>query len=182
MQIGNTTKNYTYYIIVFYTLLSVQAFAQDISFKHLTTDDGLSNNQVLDVIQDKNGFIWLATDDGLNRFDGYSFKIYRHIQKDSTSLSDNSLWCLFEDRDGFIWIGTKNGELNRYDPKTDKFTNWKIKSKFFKESSITSIYEDRAGAIWVGTYKSGIYRLDPKNGIIEECVMLQKEKEFPKFT
>jgi signal transduction histidine kinase/ligand-binding sensor domain-containing protein len=168
MQVEHTDKIYTYYIIALLTLLSIQILAQDISFKHLTTDDGLSNNQVLDVIQDKNGFIWLATDDGLNRFDGYSFKIYRHVPKDSTSLSDNSSWCLFEDREGFIWIGTKNGELNRYDPKTDKFTNWKIKSNILKESSITSIYEDRAGAIWVGTYKSGIYRLNPKNGMIEE--------------
>lgn len=164
MQVGSNI----YYVIALLTLFSVQILAQDISFKHLTTDDGLSNNQVLDVIQDKNGFIWLATDDGLNRFDGYSFKVYRHIQKDSTSLSDNSSWCLFEDREGFIWIGTKNGELNRYDPKTDTFTNWKIKSEFIKESSITAIYEDRAGAIWVGTYKSGIYRLDPENGMIEE--------------
>ncbi|HSW54275.1 MAG TPA: two-component regulator propeller domain-containing protein [Ignavibacteriaceae bacterium] len=168
MQVGATTKMYIYSIIALLTLYSVQIFAQDISFKHLTTDDGLSNNQVLDLIQDKSGFIWMATDDGLNRFDGYSFKVYRNIPGDSTSLSDNSVWTLFEDRNGFIWIGTKSGDLNRYNPQTDEFTNWKIKSEFVEESSITAIYEDRSGAIWIGTYKSGVYRFEPKTGTTEE--------------
>ncbi len=168
MQVGPTTKMYIYYIIASLTLCSVQIFAQDISFKHLTTDEGLSNNQVLDIIQDKTGFIWMATDDGLNRFDGYNFKIYRNIPADSTSLSDNSTWSLFEDRNGFIWIGTKSGEINRYNPQTDEFTYWKIKSEFVEASSITTICEDRSGAIWIGTYKSGVYRLDPVTGTIEE--------------
>lgn len=135
---------------------------QNISFNHLTTSNGLSNNKIYDIIQDRAGFIWLATDDGLNRFDGYNFKVYRHIPKDSTSLSGNSIWCLFEDDEGIIWIGTKSGELNRYDPKTDNFTSWKIKSEVVKENSITSIYKDKFGKIWIGTYSSGLFRFDYK--------------------
>jgi signal transduction histidine kinase/ligand-binding sensor domain-containing protein len=154
--------------ITILTLFSSLISAQGIYFKHLTTDEGLSNNQVLDLIQDKTGFIWMATDDGLNRFDGYSFKVYRNIPGDSISLSDNSVWTLFEDRYGFIWIGTKSGDLNRYNPQTDEFTHWKIKSEFVEESSITAICEDRRGAIWIGTYKSGVYRFDPVTGSIEE--------------
>lgn len=155
------------YIAVMLLLGGGVTFSQNILFKHLSTEDGLSNNQIFDIIQDKTGFIWLATDDGLNRFDGYNFKIYRKILNDPTSLSDNSIWTLYEDKTGFIWIGTKSGELNRYDPKTDKFTCWKIKSEFVKENSITAIYEDRFGAIWVGTYKSGLYRFDPVTEKIE---------------
>lgn len=156
-----------YYLIVFFLFYSADLFAQNIPFKHLTTDDGLSNNKIYDIIQDRTGFLWLATDDGLNRFDGYSFKVYRHKSNDSTSISNNSIWTLFEDRAGFIWIGTKSGELNRYDPNTDRFTSWKIKSEFVKENSIKSIYEDSHGAIWIGTYKSGLYRFDPVTEKIE---------------
>jgi signal transduction histidine kinase/ligand-binding sensor domain-containing protein/DNA-binding response OmpR family regulator len=163
----NITKFLKLYTVMFFFLLTVVASSQNIQFKHLTTDDGLSNNKILDIIQDRLGFIWLATEDGLNRFDGYSFKIYRHKQDDTISLSDNCVWTLFEDRSGFIWIGTKSGELNRYDPNTDRFTSWEIKSEFVKENSITSIYEDISGAIWVGTYKSGLYRFDPATEQIE---------------
>ena len=155
------------YKIVILLLTTGIAFSQNIPFKHFIMEDGLSNNQTFDIIQDKTGFVWLATDDGLNRFDGYNFKIYRKIPNDPTSLSDNSIWTLYEDKTGFIWIGTKSGELNRYDPKTNKFIHWEIKSEFVKENSITAIYEDRFGAIWVGTYKSGLYRFDPVTEKIE---------------
>jgi ligand-binding sensor domain-containing protein len=148
-------------------LISVDGNAQNISFKHFTTANGLSNNKINDVIQDKTGFIWLATDDGLCRYDGYNFKVYRHIPRDSTSLSSNSVWRLMEDETGIIWIGTKSGELNRYDPKSDKFTSWVIKSDIVKENSITTIYKDRNDFIWVGTYKSGLYRFDKQSGEIK---------------
>ena len=156
-----------YYLTIIFLVYSGCLFAQNIPFKNLTTDDGLSNNKINDIIQDRTGFIWLATDDGLNRFDGYSFKVYRHKSNDSTSISNNSIWALFEDRGGFIWIGTKSGELNRYDPNTDRFISWEIKSEVVKENSIKSIYEDSFGAIWIGTYKSGLYRFDPVTEKIE---------------
>ena len=62
------------------------------------------------------GFIWIGTDNGLNRFDGTNFKVYRHQQNKSNSISDNSIWSLYEDREGNIWIGTKGGTLNKYFP------------------------------------------------------------------
>lgn len=150
-----------FHIILTSLFFSTVLSAQNIFFKHLTTENGLSNNKVYDVIQDKNGFIWIATDDGLNRFDGYNVKVYQHKKNDKSSLSNNSVWVLFEDEKGIIWIGTKSGELNRYDPKTDKFAHWEIKSDLIKENSIKAIYQDSKGAIWIGTYKSGLYRFDP---------------------
>ncbi len=148
-------------------VISVAGNAQNISFKHFTTANGLSNNKIYDIIQDKAGFIWLATDDGLNRFDGYNFKVYRNIPKDSTSISSNNIWRLYEDEEGILWIGTKSGELNRYDPRTDKFTSWEIKSEIVKENSITSIIKNKLGKVWIGTYKSGLFLFDPKSGQIE---------------
>lgn len=159
------------FIIIFIFCLGLigltNSYGQSIKFNHLTVEDGLSNNNVNTLIQDKAGFIWFGTEDGLNRFDGYSFKIYRHITGDSNSLSSNNIWSMFQDEDGIIWIGTKSGELNRYDPKTDKFTSWVIKSEVVKENSITSIFKDKFGKIWLGTYTSGLFRFDYKTGQLD---------------
>lgn len=153
-------------IFLFGLLLTAIVTAQSIHFNRLTTENGLSNNNVFDIIQDKSGFLWFATDDGLNRFDGYDFKVFRNDPSDENSISDNSVWSLIEDKNGNIWIGTKNGWLNRFNPLTEKFTKWKIKTDEVKENAITCIYEDSEGKIWIGTYRQGIYRLDPFSGKI----------------
>ncbi len=154
-------------IFLFGFLLTTTVFSQSIRFNHLTTENGLSNNNVFDILQDKSGFLWFATDDGLNRFDGYDFKIFRHEPENPNSLSDNSVWFLREDKKGKIWIGTKNGWLNRFDPTTEKFTRWKIKTDEVRENAITCIYEDSQEKIWIGTYRKGLYRLDPVSGKID---------------
>ena len=152
-----------YILLLIYIWLNTPSitFAQSLKFNHLTVEDGLSNNIVNTVIQDKTGFIWFGTEDGLNRYDGYNFKIFRNDPSDSNSLSDNSIWSLIEDRAGNIWIGTKGGMLNRYDPVTEKFSHWKIQSDLAEENSIKALFEDRDGSIWIGSYKGGLYRLIP---------------------
>lgn len=142
--------------------LQNNVFAQEIAFKHLTVENGLSNNKVNCLLEDRLGFIWFGTEDGLNRFDGYDIKIFRHQTNDKNSISGNSIWAMFEDKDGYVWIGTKSGEINRYDPKIDKFESWKVKSKNNNENSVTSIYRDRKGKLWIGTYKDGLYQFDLK--------------------
>ena len=138
--------------------------SQSIIFNRLTTNNGLSNNYVSSIIQDQFGFLWFATDDGLNRFDGYVYKVYRNNPADKNSISDNSIWALTLDDSGKIWIGTKTGYINCYDPILDKFTSWEIKSAITNENPITRIYIDKNFNIWIGTYRSGLYRLDPKTG------------------
>lgn len=142
-------------------------FAQTIHFEQLNTSNGLSNNNVYDILQDNTGFIWFATDDGLNRFDGYNFKVFRNDPKNRNSLSDNSIRSLKQSKDGKIWIGTKSGMLNSYDPVSEKFEKWEIKSELIKENTITTIYSDKNNFIWIGTYRSGLYRLNPSNGKID---------------
>ncbi|MBE0570612.1 MAG: response regulator [Ignavibacteriaceae bacterium] len=154
-------------ILLFSILLTTIVFPQSIYFNHLNTENGLSNNNVFDILQDKYGFLWVATDDGLNRFDGYDFRVFRNDPADENSISDNSVWTLIEDKKGRIWLGTKNGWLNRFDPLTEKFTKWKIKTDEVKENAITSIYEDSKEKIWIGTYRQGIYRFDPVSGKID---------------
>lgn len=154
--------------IFLFTLISANVlYSQSINFKNFTTKDGLSNNKVIAVLQDKTGFLWFGTEDGLNRFDGYEFKVYRNDSKNSNSISSNNIWSLFEDSEGNIWIGTKSGELNRYDVKKDVFEHWDIKSKDYKENSINEIYRDKGGTLWIGTYQSGLYRFDIKTNKID---------------
>ncbi len=148
-------------LILVVSLQVSENFAQSIRFNQLTVEDGLSNNIVNSVIQDKYGFMWFATEDGLNRYDGYGYKIFRHDPEDPNTISDNSIWALTEDREGNLWIGTKAGGLDKYNPITEKFTHWEIKSEVAEENSINIIYEDRKGNIWIGTYKDGLYKFNP---------------------
>jgi len=135
--------------------------AQEIKFKKFTVEEGLSNSFVNCLLQDRTGFIWFGTDDGLNRFDGYDIKVYRNYPDDKFSLSENIIWALCEDHSGNLWIGTKSGGLNKYDPNTDRFEYWNLDSISTVEINITTIYEDSKENIWIGTYKNGLYRLNP---------------------
>ncbi|MEJ2615855.1 MAG: two-component regulator propeller domain-containing protein, partial [Ignavibacteriaceae bacterium] len=164
-----TTAAVTFLILYSFVLSaqSLRSGSASIHFNRLNTTDGLSNCTVYDLIQDHLGFLWFATDDGLNRFDGYSFEIFRHDPENRNSITDNSVWAILEDSKYKIWAGTKRGELNRYDPVTAEFTSWKIKSDQTEENSINFIYEDRNNFIWIGTYKSGLYKLDQSTGKIE---------------
>src|SRR5512133_2452295 len=92
-----------------------------VRFEHLSIEDGLSQNAGLDIFQDSRGYLWIGTQDGLNRYDGYSFKIYKHDPDDPTSISHNSILKITEDQKGDLWIGTWGGGLNRYDPVTEQF-------------------------------------------------------------
>lgn len=151
--------------------LQLNVNAQIVNFNRLTTNNGLSNNYVSSLIQDRLGFLWFATDDGLNRFDGYEFKIYRNNPLDKNSISDNTILSFSEDANGNLWIGTKNGFVNRYDPVLDKFTKWEIKSNITKENPINVLHVDKKGFVWIGTYRSGLYRLDPQTGRIDHWLL-----------
>lgn len=143
-------------ISLYYTL----QFAQPLHFKYLTTEHGLSNNIVYDLVQDRTGFLWFATEDGLNRYDGYSFKTFRYDPSNENSISDNSIWALREDSKGNIWIGTRNGWLNCYDPVKNIFRKWRIRSEQFETNAITFLLEDNRNNIWIGTYRGGLYRFN----------------------
>ncbi|MFA6469870.1 MAG: two-component regulator propeller domain-containing protein [Bacteroidota bacterium] len=128
-------------------------------FDQLTTRNGLSSNTVNTVLQDKNGFLWFGTETGLNRFDGYRFKIYQNNRKDSNSLSNNYIWSLCEDAAGNIWIGTDGGGLNKFDPQTETFVRYQNiagDSSSLSTDIVQSVYHDRKGNLWVGTWDGGV--------------------------
>src|SRR6267143_2142901 len=99
-------------------LLTAQDYQKE--FEHISIEQGLSQAHVNCILQDKFGFMWFGTQDGLNKYDGYSFRTYRHYASDSTSISDNYITAVAEDASGSIWIGTQSG-LNKYDEARDAF-------------------------------------------------------------
>lgn len=112
-------------------------------FRHYQVENGLSNNAVICSLQDKKGFLWFGTKDGLNRFDGYSFKIFRNDPDDSVSIGSNFIHCLYEDRNGILWVGTENG-LYKYDAPTERFIHLDISNN----APIRAIQMDIAGNLW----------------------------------
>ncbi len=94
---------------------------QSFSFNHLQVENGLSNNSVLCSLQDDNGFLWFGTKDGLNRFDGYAYKIFRHNTEVPNSIGSNVIYSILQDKDHILWLGTEEG-LYRYDRLTEGFT------------------------------------------------------------
>lgn len=142
-------------ILLFLYLGTCQVAAQSlVQFENIGVQQGLSSIHVNQVIQDKHEFIWIATANGLNRFDGIDFKRFTHQENNPYSISGDNIRCLLEDSKGYIWVGTLNTGLNRYDYKTGKFT--RFLSNFEDESTISnnevlSIFEDKKGRLWVGT-------------------------------
>ena len=130
----------------------LSSFSNEISFRNLDMNSGLSHNSALCLMQDNNGFIWIGTRDGLNKFDGKNFTIYKHIFNDSTSLVNNQINCLYESSDHKIWVGTANG-LNIYDAETDNFSSLNLINSNNQENSgyIVNILETTDKSIWVGT-------------------------------
>ncbi len=137
-----------------------------VRFEHLTIENGLSQNAGLAIFQDSQGYLWVGTQDGLNRYDGYGFKIFKQDPDDPTSLSHNGILALAEDKDGYLWVGTWGGGLNRFDPATQTFTRYLSdpdQPSSLSNNIVTSIRQDSTGALWVGTL-GGLNRFDPETG------------------
>ncbi len=132
-------------------------------FEHLSIEQGLSQSTVSVILQDGFGFMWFGTDDGLNRYDGYQFQVYRHDPDDPASLSQGGIREIFEDSTGDLWLRTSSGALDRYDRDTNRFIHYRRAEGGIgiqDEDFAWDIYEDRSGTLWVGTYLSGLFRYD----------------------
>ncbi|MFY8000271.1 MAG: ligand-binding sensor domain-containing protein, partial [Candidatus Kapaibacteriota bacterium] len=138
----------------------------DIAFERLTVKQGLSQGSVLCIVQDRRGFMWFGTEDGLNRWDGHTFKIFRFNPRDTTSLARNYIEALYEDKEGVLWVGTKGG-LSRFNRTSETFTNFRAdgKPQSLSNAYVTSIVDDARGEyLWVGTYGGGLCKMDKKTG------------------
>ena len=143
-----------------------QAWTAKPSFTHLSVADGLSQSDVRAIVQDRQGFMWFGTWlGGLNRYDGYTFKVYKHDDQDERSLGCDGIQTLYVDRAGVLWVGTNEG-IDRYDRDTDSFVHYR-----HREGDPTSLpgyqartfLEDESGTLWVAT-SGGLSRLDKTSG------------------
>ena len=141
-----------------------------VRFERISTQHGLSNSTVRCIFQDSRGFMWFGTEDGLNRYDGYSFSVYRHDPEDPNSLASNDVRALAEDQNGIMWVGTWGGGLDRFDPETGMFTHFQHNPDLPWSQSgpssnyVVSIAEDHEGALWIAASASGVDRFDPQTG------------------
>ncbi|MCI0693348.1 hypothetical protein L0337_15250 [candidate division KSB1 bacterium] len=103
-------------------MTSLHAQDRSAKFGRITVEHGLSSNLINSIAQDLQGFLWIGTDDGLNRYDGYQFKIYKYDPSCPGSISNNEVWCVYVDKSGALWAGTNGGGLCRYERATETFS------------------------------------------------------------
>ncbi|MBK9147842.1 MAG: response regulator [Flavobacteriales bacterium] len=127
-------------------------------FRALTIEDGLSQGMVNAIMEDRFGFLWFATKDGLNRYDGYSFKVYRNDAADSTTLRENYITALSEGTDGALWVGTASKGLDVMDRRTERFRHVDLGSEG-NASYVYHVVNDEHGNVWVATDK-GLFKVD----------------------
>jgi len=145
---------------------SGQALVSDLKFAHLTTNDGLSQGYVTAILQDRKGFMWFATRDGLNRYDGNGFVVYKNNPNDPGSLGSNFIQDLIEDDHGYLWIATNTG-VNSFDPIAERFTRYihePNNPNSIGGAYVTSIARDSQGYLWFGTQDGGLDKFDPTAG------------------
>jgi len=138
---------------------------RSLRFERIGLEEGLSQESVLAILQDRDGFMWFGTQAGLNRFDGYRNQVFRNDPNDPSSLADNYVQAAYEDDQGRLWFGTRGG-LVRFDPATRKFVRLPLLAGGEREarnSAVTAIIGDGAGGLWVGT-GDGLVHLDPATG------------------
>jgi ligand-binding sensor domain-containing protein/signal transduction histidine kinase len=143
-------------------------YSQNIRFEHFSLEEGLSQSVVTSVLQDRTGYLWVGTEDGLNRYDGYNFKVYKPDTDNQNSLSDNWITSLAEDAQGYLWVGTRLGGLNRYDPTTDKFTRFQhdeANPSSISNNKVSSILPDQ-NSLWIGT-EYGLDYYNPRTNTFE---------------
>ena len=151
-------------------------------FEHLSLEQGLSQSTVKCILQDRKGYLWLGTGDGLNKYDGYNFTIYRNLYNDDNSISDDNICAIAEDRSGALWVGTVKGGLNRFDRASEHFTRYTLPLftgpasmaekeiadlpflfSFFSDQTITALYVDSTRDrhdLWAGTWRHGLYKIN----------------------
>ncbi len=137
-------------------------------FETIDINHGLSQNSVMTISKDKNGFMWFGTEDGLNRYDGVNFKQFRHDPMDSSSINSNSNYASILDSQGNLWFGTYVAGLNKYVDSTETFFHYPhdpLDSLSMGKGSIWGLHEDHQGHLWIGTTGGGLFRLNPNTGI-----------------
>jgi len=147
--------------------------AQPVRIEHLTTRQGLSHDVVTSIMQDRQGYLWLGTPNGLNRYDGYGFRVFSQTYGDTTSLPVGLIRTTYVDRRGAFWIGMDGHGLIRFDPLTGRCRSYRhdpANPRSLGHDDVYSVGEDPKGNFWVGTYGAGLNRFEPATGTFTRFV------------
>jgi PAS domain S-box-containing protein len=147
-----------------HTIILPVVDGEDIRFTRLSTENGLSQTMVWQIVQDDQGFMWFGSQYGLNRYDGYKFKVFKHEPGVANSLSGVYIYSLFKDRSGTLWVGCDEF-LDKFDPITETFTHYRIDDEGAQGETvpINHISQDHKGILWLANSR-GLHRFDPSTG------------------
>jgi signal transduction histidine kinase/ligand-binding sensor domain-containing protein len=168
-SVGTMIKIFLFHILVFGLLFlnpnkRLQSQEVRYRFDHLPLESGLSQSTVNCILQDSRGFLWIGTQDGLNRYDGYGFTTFRNHPADTNSLSHNWIQTMVEGEPGLLWIGTWGEGLNKFDTVTNQVTRYchEPGQKGLSHNIILAVFWDSTNTLWIGTNGGGLNRLDPE--------------------
>ncbi|RYY55911.1 MAG: hybrid sensor histidine kinase/response regulator, partial [Chitinophagaceae bacterium] len=155
-QPADMRKSFLFLLMV---VVPAVCFSQSFYFRHYQVEQGLSNNTVFSCQQDKRGFLWMGTKDGLNRFDGYTFRVFRNDPDDSSSIGDNFIRSMFISAGDTLHAGTRNG-LYRFNSQKENFT-----ALYRGSDEVKDIKKDQQGNIWFVAGQT-LFRVNEKTGAI----------------
>ncbi len=153
-------------------ILAASTKAPDLQFERLSIAEGLSQSTAKYILQDRRGFIWISTRDGLNKYDGKNFTCYQPESGNPHSISSEFCTAICETRDGFLWVGTEKAGLNRFDPETGLFTRFQLDPddpRSLADNSVTGLLEDSNGNLWVTTYSKGLNKYNRGTQTFTRC-------------
>jgi ligand-binding sensor domain-containing protein/signal transduction histidine kinase/CheY-like chemotaxis protein len=161
------------FILLLVCVTITNAQDKNLIFDHISVVNGLSHPAVNEIVQDSAGFLWIGTQNGLNRYDGSTFKVYKSYEQQRNGLTNNCIKTLYVDKNGILWVGTVAGGLLRYNRNNDifeSFVNDPNNPKSLSSNSVYSICEDEHGSLWIGTYGGGLNKFNPYT---KECIRYQ---------
>lgn len=170
-------------LLLFFFLFLTRSFGQEETFQVTKFDEtsGLQSNAVNAMLQDSRGYLWFGTSNGLYRYDGYSFKVFRKIKGDSSSLPENTVLKISEDKDGKLWLGLTKEKVCSYDPSTGIFKNYNVNNfdtAAHVSSYICMLFVDKAGNIWAGLHQKGFIKLEQATGKVEHYNIISDTNTF----
>ncbi len=164
LRLGRNSMQICALTVAFFVgIWSARSQTNELNFKHLSTENGLSHKNVHTILQDSKGFIWLGTKNGLNLYNGYSVQVIQNDPKDKASLPSNDIRALAEDTEGYLWVGTYDNGLIRLNTQTKKGTVYNsATTKALTSNTISAIHRDKKGTIWIATFGGGLVKFDHK--------------------
>ncbi|MEJ2103160.1 MAG: two-component regulator propeller domain-containing protein [Ignavibacteriaceae bacterium] len=156
-------------LIFLFAITSLSYGQRNYLFENISVPEGLSNSTVNYIFQDSNGFLWISTNDGLNRYDGNNIKVFKNDPNDSTTIPTNDCYAIAEDADGYIWIGVSNNIFAKYDPKDETFHSYHLETAHVTKISYSySALLDSKGNLWFGSTYHGIQKFNKSKNKFEQ--------------